>query len=88
MAEIKTLLKVESTPGVKRDGTDLDGGHYSEATWCRFYRGRPRKMGGFTRAVNLVPGPVRKLLTWAVSGAVNAIAFSQTGVFQIGRAHV
>lgn len=37
-----------SQGGVSRDGTNLDGDQYADAQWCRFQRGRPRKMGGYT----------------------------------------
>lgn len=34
-------------PGVQRDGTELDSVAFTAAQWCRFQRGRPRKMGGY-----------------------------------------
>lgn len=42
---------IKSEPGVKRDGTKFDGNFYTDAQWCRFQRGLPRKMGGY-RALN------------------------------------
>lgn len=43
--------RIISDPGVKRDGTLLEGSNYVDALWCRFQRGLPRKMGGY-RVVN------------------------------------
>jgi len=50
MAE-KSITRVLSKPGVKRDGTMLEGDAYVDAQWCRFQRGLPRKIGGF-RSIN------------------------------------
>lgn len=33
--------------GVKRDGTEFDGNYYKIAQWCRWQRGKPRKIGGY-----------------------------------------
>jgi len=55
-------------PGVKRDGTQLEGNAYIEALWCRFQRGRPRKMGGWREMSNSLSGPVRGCYIWSRSG--------------------
>lgn len=34
-------------PGIKRDDTIFDGSYYTDGEWCRFYRGKPKKMGGY-----------------------------------------
>lgn len=33
--------------GIKRDGTRFEGNYYTDGQWCRFQRGKPRKMGGY-----------------------------------------
>lgn len=33
--------------GVQRDGTEFSATNCIAATWCRWYRGRPQKMGGY-----------------------------------------
>jgi hypothetical protein len=38
-------LAVES--GIKRDGTNFESGQFTDGVWCRFQRGRPKKMGGY-----------------------------------------
>ena len=45
------IITLKSAPGVKRDGTMLEGDNYVAARWCRFQRGMPRKMGGY-RSIN------------------------------------
>lgn len=49
MAEQPVVIK--SLPGIKRDGTMLEGEQYVDGRWARFQRGLPRKMGGY-RVVN------------------------------------
>lgn len=43
-------IRIQSQPGIKRDGTQYEGNYYIDAKWCRWQRGLPRKMGGY-RAV-------------------------------------
>jgi len=43
-----TITKILRTkPGVQRDGTSYSTEHYIDAQHCRFYLGKPRKMGGY-----------------------------------------
>jgi len=84
MAEIKQLFQITTLPGVKRDGTLLDGDGYVEAQWCRFIRkeGRPKKMGGYQEVSSPLPGPIRAIQMWS-RGDFNAIVTgSQYGIFQ------
>lgn len=43
-------------PGIKRDGTVLEGNNYVDGQWMRFQRGLPRKIGGYRRLTNLLGG--------------------------------
>jgi len=36
-----------SKPGIQRDGTPFASQSYIDGQWCRFYMGRPRKIGGY-----------------------------------------
>jgi len=38
---------LRSQPGIKRDGTKLEGDFYVDGQWTRFQRGLPRKIGGY-----------------------------------------
>ena len=38
-------LAIES--GIKRDGTPFESSEFTDGVWCRFQRGRPKKMGGY-----------------------------------------
>ena len=72
MPEIKKLYQITSLPGIKRDGTNLDGDHFMDGQWVRFNRGRPKKMGGYQETSAFIPGPVRSVLVWS-RGVFNAI---------------
>jgi hypothetical protein len=45
------VIQIKSAPGIKRDGTRLEGDNYVDGQWVRFQRGLPRKMGGY-RSIN------------------------------------
>lgn len=50
---------LKSAPGIRRDGTQFDGQEYGDGLWCRFYRGRPKKMGGYRAVASTLPEVVR-----------------------------
>ena len=49
-----TPLRLQSQPGIKRDGTLFEGSNYVDGQWCRMQRGLPRSMGGYRRLTNLL----------------------------------
>ena len=84
MAEIKEVFQITTLPGVKRDGTQLDGDNFTDAQWCRFIRkeGRPKKMGGYQEINSPVPGPIRAITVWTRDAFNAVISGSQYGIFQ------
>lgn len=44
-----------SAPGIKRDSTRFDNEHYIDGEWCRFQRGKPKKIGGYQQVTDTVP---------------------------------
>lgn len=80
MAEIKQLFQVTALPGIKRDGTALDGDQYNDGQWIRFQRGRVKKMGGYQQVTPRLHGPIRASRVWS-RASMNAIyTFSYYGV--------
>lgn len=77
------VYTLKSKPGVKRDGTDLDNEYYQDAQWCRFQRGKPKKMGGYRAMSQLVTGPIRNLYVDSRNPNNTAHAFSPWGVQQL-----
>jgi len=54
-----TPTRLPALPGIRRDGTVLDGQQYSDGEWVRFQRGRPKKMGGYRTILSSFTGPIR-----------------------------
>lgn len=72
MPEIQKLYQITSLPGIKRDGTNLDGDNFMDGQWVRFNRGRAKKMAGHQEVDSDIAGPIRGQLVWS-RGAFNAI---------------
>lgn len=58
MPDVLRPLPIISKPGVRRDGTLLQSDHYSDALWCRWYMGLPKKIGGYEQLTNRLPEKV------------------------------
>lgn len=56
------------TAGVQRDGTELSNNIYTDALWCRFQRGQPRKIGGYKALTQNLKGISRALHQQSLSG--------------------
>ena len=52
---------VTSDPGIDRDGTMFDTSRYVDALWCRWRRGRPRKMGGYKLITGTLNGLPKRI---------------------------
>lgn len=63
MAEQPALLA--SAPGIKRDSTRFDNEHYIDGRWCRFQRGKPKKIGGYQQVTDTVPEITRGMATFS-----------------------
>jgi len=57
----ENIIKIQSLPGIKRDGTRFEGDQYVDGQWVRFQRGLPRKIGGF-RSINKYLSEVSRAL--------------------------
>lgn len=55
----KKVFALDTKAGIQRDGTVFDKEFYNDGVWCRFQRGRPRKMWGVKSIVNTMAGPSR-----------------------------
>lgn len=49
-------------PKVQRDGTRFSERAWVDSYWIRFYRGRPKKMGGFLEITNALDSPPRGMM--------------------------
>jgi hypothetical protein len=74
------IVQIKSLPGIKRDGTRLEGDQYVDGQWVRFQRGLPRKMGGYRSINKFLRGLPRALLeytqdlqTYVHAGSANRV---------------
>jgi hypothetical protein len=74
------IVQIKSLPGIKRDGTKLEGDQYVDGQWVRFQRGLPRKIGGYRSINKFLRGLPRTLteytqdlLTYVHAGSANRL---------------
>lgn len=67
-------------PGIKRDGTLLEGENCSDGQWVRFQRGKAKKMGGYRRITDQLTGPIRKFILWSRKDLNVCTSFSATKI--------
>ena len=64
-SEIYTLAVVA---GIKRDGTQFESGDFTEGVWCRFQRGKPKKIGGYRTLFHNYRGITRGMIVSPQNG--------------------
>lgn len=74
------VVQIRSEPGIKRDGTMLEGDNYIDGQWVRFQRGLPRKIAGYRSINKFLIGLPRTLheytqdqLTYIHAGSANRV---------------
>lgn len=77
------IFPLISQPGIKRDGTLTEGNNYVDGQWCRFYRGLPKKIGGYRELNNQFSGIQRGSYIFSVNGTNNIIAGSSATLEKI-----
>lgn len=82
MAEIQKVYQITSLPGIKRDGTVLDGDNFTGGQWVRFNRGRARKMGGYQEVNSPLPGTIRAMQVWSRGGLNALVTACASGITQ------
>jgi hypothetical protein len=77
-------FRIQSQPGIKRDGTLFEGSEYKDGLWCRFNRrGLPRKMGGYRAVTSNLPEVVRGVDSYFSGGTNYTHLGSQSFVTQV-----
>jgi len=76
-------IPVKSEPGIRRDGTLYDGQEYSEGLWTRFYRGRPKKIGGYRAVTSTLPELVRGMNSYTTDNQNFYALGGQTTLTQV-----
>lgn len=64
----QTIWPIRCQPGIKRDGTVVEGNNWTDGQWVRWQRGLPRSIGGYQRVATGFAGPVRGMNVYAIDG--------------------
>jgi hypothetical protein len=72
--------------GIKRDGTVFQNLEYTDGVWCRFQRGEPKKIGGFSTLFTSFNGVYRGMMNvpyngvnYIFAGTANSLDVFTTG---------
>lgn len=76
----KKVFALDTQAGIQRDGTITDRVYYEDGRWCRFQRGRPRKILGFREITNQLAGPSRGIYLDPNDGFNNIFSGYNNGV--------
>lgn len=79
-ADDRQVFPLSTQAGIKRDGTALDGGFYTDGRWCRFRNGRPKKIGGYREIANGLNGPIRGIYVHSRHPDQLIYTFSDEGI--------
>jgi len=79
MSDPRPLFQLSTKPGIQRDGTLLDSPSFVAGQWVRFYRGRPRKMGGYRALVEDLHYPARGVMTFTKNNVNSVYVFNAKG---------
>ena len=83
MAEVpeRPLYQITAKPGFARDGTQLDNNSFIDGQWCRFYLGRPKKIGGYKAISKNLPAVSRGAYVYTRGGFSYVYGMSANKVF-------
>lgn len=68
-----TIYPINCKPGIKRDNTQFNGDYYTDGEWCRFYVGKPKKIGGYQSVYDQYEGIIRGQAINIPNGNLNYI---------------
>jgi len=66
--------------GIKRDGTIFESREFSDGEWCRFQRGKPRKIGGYRELFATFTGIPRGMIANSFNGVNYVFVGNQYGL--------
>ena len=77
----RPLDQINAKPGFGRDGTQLDNNSFIDGQWCRFQRGRPKKMGGYKAISDNLTGTARGAFVYTRNSLNFVYGFSGNKAF-------
>lgn len=78
-----TIYPITCKPGIKRDNTQFDGDYYTDGEWCRFYRGKPKKIGGYQSVYDQYEDIIRGQAINIPNGNLNYVYSGTIDTFQM-----
>lgn len=75
-------VEIKPMAGIQRDGTRFDSQQYVDGKWTRFYKDRPKKMGGYTSIINSLPEIVRGMSSYTSQNITYVHLGSETSLLQ------
>ncbi len=75
------VISLKIPAGVQRDGTLFDAPCYVDSLWCRFQRGRPRKIGGYNGIFLNATGVSRGMVMQSQNGINYVYSGQNDGVY-------
>ena len=76
----KKVFAIDTQPGIQRDGTVFDMNFYTDGTWVRFQRGRPRKIGGYRSVTQFATGISRGMFVNSADGVNQVFSGYSSGL--------
>lgn len=74
---------IRSQPGVIRDATRFNTAAHTDARWCRWDNGTPRKIGGYRRLSDALSGPATAIHRFSRDGETYFHVGTSQGIQQI-----
>jgi hypothetical protein len=67
-SQYTSIYSLAIPAGIKRDGTQFQNDQYTDGVWCRFQRGEPKKMGGYSTLFTSFNGIYRGMVNVPYNG--------------------
>ena len=77
----RPIDQINAKAGFSRDGTQLDNNSFIDGQWCRFQRGRPKKMGGYKAISDNLTGVARGAFVYTRNSLNFVYGFSGNKAF-------
>ena len=85
-SQYTSIYSLAIPAGIKRDGTQFQNDQYTDGVWCRFQRGEPKKIGGFSTLFTSFSGIYRGMMNvpyngvnYVFAGTANSLDVFTTG---------
>jgi hypothetical protein len=78
--EPSKIFTLSVKAGIRRDGTKFEGDQFSDGMWCRFQRGKAKKVGGYRQMFATPTGIPRGVITNPFNGVNYVFVGNDKGI--------